>query len=102
MTYNLFTYPLTAGAKEETTSRDAAEAIESTGRAGTLRDKVFRLFLKGYQATADEVASVLDEQPFTIRPRITELFKTGVIERTGQRRISAGGRPGHVYRLVVK
>lgn len=94
-------YPYQAGAKEGTTSRDAAKAIEGSGRAQTLRDRVEALLYTGHSATADEIAAALKEQPFAVRPRVTELYKQGVIERTGARRMAAGGRPSHVYRLKV-
>jgi len=93
-------YPRTAGAKEETTSREAVIAIEASGRAPTLREAVARLFKAGYHLTADEVALELRQEPWTIRPRVTELYKQGVIIRTGQRRMSLGGRPSHVYRVA--
>lgn len=101
MSYDLFSYPHKAAFKDNTTSREAAEAIEGSGRAQTLRDRVQALLYTGHSATADEIAAALKEQPFAIRPRVTELYKQGVIERTGARRLAAGGRPSHVYRLKV-
>ena len=99
MIHDLFTYPHAAGAKEETTSREAAKAIERSGRAATLRERVLLCLQQG-DMTADEVADRLLETAFSIRPRITELRQTGMIERTGERRITNGGRPGHVFRRV--
>ncbi|HLO78171.1 MAG TPA: hypothetical protein VK196_17080 [Magnetospirillum sp.] len=93
-------YPRAAGAKEETTSRDAARAIEASGRAPTLREAVALHFKAGHASTADEVAKALREEPWTIRPRVTELYKQGLIVRTGERRLSMGGRPSHVYRVA--
>lgn len=92
-------YPHTAGFKEETTSRDAAHAIEQGGRATSLREKVLRHFQEGHRSTADEVAAALGETPFSTRPRLVELYKRGLIIRTGERRLSMGGRPSHVYRV---
>lgn len=94
-------YPLFAGFKESTTSRDAAQAIEATGRAATLRDKVEAFYATGRTGTADEVAAYLGESPFSLRPRVSELFRQGLIERTGERRASSEGRPSHVYRRKV-
>lgn len=93
-------YPHTAGAKEKTTSREAAIAIEDSGKASTLREAVAALFKAGRCLTADEVAMTLEADAFSIRPRVTELYKQGVIIRTGQRRMSLGGRPSHVYRVA--
>lgn len=101
MSYDLFTYPQKAGFKDQTTSREAAQAIEATGRAGTLAHYVLCQFRAGYEMTADEVADKLEESPLSIRPRVSQLFKLGLIERTGARRMAAGGRPSHVYRLKV-
>lgn len=92
------TYPHAAGFKDETTSRDAAEAIEGSGRARTLRERVESFYLAGRNATADEVAHALHEPILAIRPRVSELFKLGKIERTGMRRRSDGGHSAHVYR----
>lgn len=95
-------YPLFAGWKDGTTSRDAAEAIEASGKAETLRERVANFFADGHIGTADFVAVWLDESPLSVRPRITELFKLGKIERTGERRASSEGRPSHVYRRRVQ
>lgn len=94
-------YPHSAGWKENTTSRDAAEAIEATGRAPNLRRAVLTFFTLGGTGTPDEVAEALKESPLSIRPRITELYQLGKIERTGERRKSSVGRPSHVYRRKV-
>lgn len=94
-------YPHTAGCKEDTTSRQAAEAIEATGRAGTLMHYVMCQFQAGHELTADEVADRLEESPLSIRPRVSQLYKLGKIERTGERRASSEGRPSHVYRVKV-
>lgn len=94
-------YPLFAGFKEHTTSREAAAAIEATGRAATLRERVANFYADGITGTADDVAGWLGESPLSIRPRVTELYKLGVIERTGSRRKSSEGRPSHVYRRAI-
>ena len=94
-------YPLFAGFKEPTTSRDAAQKIEASGRATTLRERVVEFFAAGRTGTADEVALWLDESPLSIRPRVTELYLLRLIERTGERRKSSVGRPSHVYRRAV-
>lgn len=97
-------YPNRAGYTEHSTSMDAAVAIEGTGRAARLRDKVQSalrysglIYTEGL--TADEIAYRLGESPLSIRPRVAELHKQGLIEPTGERRKSSGGRPSHVWRL---
>lgn len=75
-------------------------AIESKGRADTLREAVKAFFAGGGTGTADEVAGVLGEPILAIRPRCSELRKLGLITETGERRKSDGGRPSHVWRWV--
>lgn len=94
-------YPNRAGFKDTTTSKAAADAIEDSGRGLTLREKVLMLFMMGGSATADEVARTLNESILAIRPRVSELYKKGFLERTGMRRRSDGGHEAHVYRRKV-
>lgn len=97
---SLFDYPTTAGWREDTTSKDAALAIESSGRASNLRGRVKAFFDGGGEGTADEVAALLKERPGTIRPRVSELNKQGFIVQTGVRRASSEGRSSHVWRAA--
>lgn len=97
---DIFSYPRTAGYTDGTTSKDAAEAIEGSGRAATLRERVEAFFRQGHLATADEVAAALAISPFSARPRVTELYKLGVIERTGHVKLSDNGKSSHVYRII--
>lgn len=101
MSYDLFTYPHKAGFKDNSTSREAAEAIEASGRAPDLRTRVASFFIVGRTATADEVAVAIGETIYAIRPRVSELYKMDLIERTGERRPSANGQASHVYRRKV-
>jgi hypothetical protein len=91
-------YPRTPGWTEETTSREAAEAME--GRADTVRAEVLEA-LKTRPMTADEVAQALHESVLTVRPRVTELFQAGRIGRTGERRKNRSGRDAHVFRALA-
>ncbi len=94
------TYPHVAGFKEATTSREAAEGIEGTGKAKRLRRAILALYRAGLEATADEVAYRIGENILDTRPRVSELHKQGFLEPTGQRRRADGGRPAHVWRLI--
>jgi predicted ArsR family transcriptional regulator len=91
-------YPYTAGFKEHSTSKDAAETIEASGRATTLRDRVQAFFDAGHQATADEVAGILKEPFRAVQPRLSELRAKGLIVPTGERRKGSGGGSAHVWR----
>lgn len=81
---DLFQYPFRAGAKEESTSRDAARKIERSGRAEALRQRV--LFALRCPATNKELVKRLGEDINSIRPRTTELKQQGLVEATGERR----------------
>ncbi len=76
----LLDYPLTAGAKEYTTSLEAAEQLEKSGRAAFLRAKVMAWFRSGNTGTADECAASLNESHLAVRPRCSELHAAGLIE----------------------
>ena len=49
-----------------------------------------------FGATSDEVAELLALSPFTVRPRVTELYKQGKIERKDKRQ-NASKRSAYVY-----
>ncbi len=92
-------YPHTAGFKEPSTSREAAIAIESTGKAARLRGMVLSWYQDGNTGTADECAHALGEDILSIRPRVAELHKAGRLDQTGERRRADGGRYAHVWRV---
>lgn len=94
---DLFSYPDSPGFKERTTSREAAEAIKP--RSGTLRSRVLQM-LSWAEGTPDEIARRMEESVLAIRPRVTELYRMGLIERTGARRKNASGMSAHVYRVT--
>ena len=89
-------YPYSPGSRNVDTSIEAAELIKEG--ADTIRKKVFDVIInKGsIGATADEVTELLSLSSFTIRPRVTELFKQGKIERTDKRKNNSG-RKAYVY-----
>lgn len=76
-------YPTIAGYKRTGTSQDAANTIESSGRAQLLRNRV--LYALRRAQTAKEVAELLGEEITSIRPRLTELKARNLIEETGER-----------------
>lgn len=94
----MIVYPATAGFKGRETSREAAEAI--TPICGTLRDKVLDILTANTAGlTADEVADKLRMTPFSIRPRVSELARLGLIEDTTVRRANkTSGRIAIVWR----
>jgi predicted ArsR family transcriptional regulator len=48
--------------------------------------------------TADEIAATLDESVLAVRPRVSELFHAGLIEKTGERRRNQSGLSAHVWK----
>jgi hypothetical protein len=90
-------YPHRPGAKEATTSADAAAAMAS--RAPTLRDRALAALQRAPAGmTADEVADALGEGILSIRPRISELKRLGLIEATKERRANSSGLDARVWR----
>lgn len=77
-------YPNCAGFKEHTTSREAAEYMESSGKASVMRQKCLSTLLV-HPMTPKELAMHLDAPLDSVRPRCTELKEQGKIRRIGRR-----------------
>jgi len=94
------TYPNNAGYTNESTSKEAAKQIEP------VRQSLLSQSLKAIQdtecgLTADQVARVLNKSVLSIRPRVSELFKQGLIYDSGIRQLI--GRKRHiVWRKIWK
>lgn len=88
-------YPEIPGWKADGTSREAAAAMRRP--ALTLRDRVLDVLSQGYALTADEIASVLGESILSIRPRVSELHRQGLIQRSSERRKNASGMQAIVW-----
>lgn len=91
-------YPETPGFKDFGASRDAAKATLS--RAASLQDRVVDCLRRHGPATADEVAERIGASILGIRPRMSELFDIGMIEKTEERRKNASGMSASVWRLT--
>lgn len=92
-------YPVVPGAKERGgTSQLAAEEIAPL--AGRLRAAVLSILERRGPATPDEIADELDESPLSIRPRVTELIRLGLVRKTEERRRNASGKAATVVELV--
>lgn len=89
-------YPHTPGYKERDTSRRAALAVRP--RAATLRQRCLEV-LRGQELTADEVAAKMGESILSIRPRIAELNKMGLIVDAARRKRNASGENAKVWRV---
>jgi hypothetical protein len=91
------TYPEAPGFKEETTSKEAARKIKP--RAEIVRSRAFAAIAAAAEGlTPDQAADIIDESVLTVRPRVTELSKQGLIYRTGVRRKNASGMTAAVWK----
>lgn len=93
-------YPRDPGAKTSGTSEDAAAAIAS--HAKTVRGRVLAFLTERYPASfsADQIAAGLDENILTVRPRVSELRRSALIEPTAERRLNASGMFASSWRAV--
>ena len=91
-------YPLTAGYKQNSTSKEAAKKINS--RAANLRTQCLDIIKRkgSYGATPEEVAALLSESILSIRPRFTELKLLEYIVDSGIRRKNNFGSNTKVWR----
>lgn len=78
------------------TRRAAHAAIEA--EASALRARCLDALARHGDLTADECATILGESVLAIRPRMSELRKTGLIEDTGTRRPNLSGHSATVWR----
>ncbi len=90
-------YPLAAGSKTGGTSAEAAKKIH----AARLQKAVLRVLQTTPGGmTADEVAGELGESILSIRPRVSELKRQGMVEKTRERRRNISGMSASVWRAV--
>lgn len=90
-------YPARPGMKESGGTSEMAAAA-TVSRAVTLRETVLRTLRSNpLGLTADEIAERLEETPFTIRPRVSELVKQGRVIKTAERRRNTSGMSAAVH-----
>jgi predicted ArsR family transcriptional regulator len=70
------------------------------GRAQRLRDTVMAVLELHGPSTADQVASLLSQSVLSIRPRVAELHKMGLIVATGERRRNRSGHSAMTWRIA--
>lgn len=92
-------YPDAPGFKTAGPSQDAAKAI--TGKANRMRAMVLQKIAQcPAGATADEIAHDLGLSVLSVRPRVSELKRTGEIRQTGTRRKNDSGMTATVWQLA--
>ncbi|MCG7348949.1 hypothetical protein [Sphingomonas sp. ACRSK] len=92
---DLFAYPHQPGTQDQDTSQAAAEAIAP--EAHLLRGRALAVVKRSNGLTADEVAGRLGLSILSIRPRLTELSRLGLVRDSGLRRRNASGRKAIVW-----
>ena len=92
-------YPDAPGFKVAGPSQLAAEKI--TPKSEKLRTFVLEEFERHPGGlTADEIATALNLSVLSVRPRVSELRRLGMIEQTGSRRTNESGMTATVWRVV--
>ena len=92
-------YPDAPGFKVSGPSEQAAEAMGGT--ANKMRAAVLARFAQyPTGATADEVARDLNLSVLSVRPRVSELKRTGKIKKTIARRKNQSGMSATVWRIA--
>tara|TARA_R100000479_G_C6294062_1_gene167715 strand:+ start:259 stop:561 length:303 start_codon:yes stop_codon:yes gene_type:complete len=78
------------------TSEAAAKDMKS--RAPLLRERTLEQITNSTGLTADEIAANLGESILSIRPRVSELKKRGLIIKTDRRKRNHSGKAAIVWR----
>ena len=80
------------------TSEAAAEDMKS--RAPLLRERTLEQLSNSTGLTADEIAANLGESILSIRPRVSELAKRGLVIKTDRTRLNHSGKAAIVWRAL--
>lgn len=89
-------YPDHPGFKTNGPSAEAARAMART--AQTLREKVLRTLAAAPAGLhADAIASLLGESVLAVRPRVSELYRSGEIRKTEARAKNISGLSATVW-----
>ena len=94
-------YPNTPGFKASGPSQEAAQTIAPTAKS--LRAAVLRTMMQtSHDMTADQIAAELNRSVLSIRPRVAELHRQGVIQPNGERRKNESGMFATVWTVSQK
>lgn len=91
-------YPDVPGAKTDGPSLAAANRMRRHDKK--LRELALEMLRAEGPLTADEVAARLGRTVLSIRPRISQLNKKGLVIDTGERRLNESGSPATVWRAA--
>lgn len=90
-------YPERPGYKKRDTSKRAAGEMREPAK--TLRSKALAVIALHQPLTADQVADYLESDILSMRPRITELNKQGLISDSGMRAKNDSGKLAIMWRI---
>lgn len=95
-----YRYPDRPGFTDHDTSKAAATAIAS--RAPSLRERVLTVLQQRWPSsfTADEIAALLNKSELSIRPRVSELHRMGLITPAPHRGRNASGMSAKEWMAV--
>jgi hypothetical protein len=95
------TYPHYPGFKVSGPSEDTAKAVAPI--AATLREQVLNAIARAGSSggTADEIAHDVDRSILSVRPRVSELHREGMIRPSGARGRNASGMTATIWVLAV-
>lgn len=92
-------YPFRPGHKAAGPSAEAAECV--AGSAKNLRSEVLRIMiLTAHSMTADEIAAELKKSVLSVRPRVSELHRMGLIHPAGGRGKNDSGMSATRWEVV--
>ena len=92
-------YPYTPGYQATDTSKAAAHRFDL--KINDMHESVLEALRGTHGMTSDEVATKIGESILTIRPRVTELKRMGLVVDTGSRRKNVSCRSAIVYVATV-
>ena len=104
MTYPSRVYPHAPGFKERNGPSEAAARQINAQISDLHKDCLAAIRAAGNKGlTADECARAVSDlrgevcTPFLVRPRVTELYKLGLINKSGYRRPNASGQTANIW-----
>jgi predicted transcriptional regulator len=92
-------YPDSPGFKAAGTSAEAAELMAPSAK--TLRADVLRTMIRAQRPmTADEIATEMKRSILSVRPRVSELHRLGMVRPTGGRSKNDSGMSAALWEVV--
>lgn len=82
---------------------EVAAAVRIAPRVTGLRRKALRVLAESPQGeTGEQVAEIMDEWLYSVKPRLTELSQFGLIEDSGRRNINKRNRQEIIWQITER